>query len=285
MSSRDAETLRLIALAQNGEDEAARIAARNTLIQQNIGLIYQTATRFPSQDRGEHVSDAVEGFIRAINGFDPTRGVKLSTYAVTCMIQTIRRCMHYDRHLIRINQAQKSHSEEVKKFRQAAKGIVSIDDKREDGRAAVLELEGEPVELGEYEPAAFDRLHAAMGILTPDQRLVLTMRLTGKKLRECGRMLGISRERARQLEIDAFLEVQRIMLGVPCKVDCDWEPQEIDALRSGRSLELIASQLGRTVHAVARKASQLGIRMRRRSPLATLMPKKASRARARRETP
>lgn len=83
----------LIFRSQNGDMEA-----RETLIQENSGLIWSVAKRFTG--RGTELDDLFQlgclGFIKAIDGFDFSYGTQFSTYAVPKISGEIRRFLRDD---------------------------------------------------------------------------------------------------------------------------------------------------------------------------------------------
>ncbi|WP_395570358.1 SigB/SigF/SigG family RNA polymerase sigma factor [Streptomyces sp. BK79] len=66
---------------------------RNTLVELNMSLVYFAARRFRS--RTESVEDVVQagsvGLIKAINRFDPSRGVEFASFAVPTVVGEIKR--------------------------------------------------------------------------------------------------------------------------------------------------------------------------------------------------
>ena len=72
-------TLALIGLAHQGDKEA-----RDTVFEENTGLIYSVAKRFLG--RGVEMEDLFQigsiGLLKCIENFDLERNVKFSTYAV-----------------------------------------------------------------------------------------------------------------------------------------------------------------------------------------------------------
>lgn len=72
-------TLSLIQLAHQGDK-----MARNTLVEENMGLVYHIVQRF--KNRGVEMEDLIQigsiGLIKSIDKFRPEFQVKLSTYAV-----------------------------------------------------------------------------------------------------------------------------------------------------------------------------------------------------------
>ena len=86
-------TLMLIEKAHTGDKEA-----RDTLVEQNLGLVYSVAKRF--MNRGVEMEDLVQigsiGLIKAIDKFDTTFDVRFSTYAVPMITGEIKRFLRDD---------------------------------------------------------------------------------------------------------------------------------------------------------------------------------------------
>lgn len=87
------EMLTLINNAQNGDKKA-----QETLIENNIGLIWSIVKKF--QNRGYEADDLFQigsiGLIKAIQKFDMQYDVKFSTYAVPMIMGEIKRFMRDD---------------------------------------------------------------------------------------------------------------------------------------------------------------------------------------------
>ena len=66
---------------------------RDEKITQNLGLVHACCKRFVG--RGIEYDDLFQagsvGLIKAVDGFDPTRGLQLSTYAVPVILGEIKR--------------------------------------------------------------------------------------------------------------------------------------------------------------------------------------------------
>ncbi len=66
---------------------------RNTIVCENMGLVHACARRF--MGRGVEYDDLVQagcvGLVKAVDGFDAARGLRLSTYAVPVIMGEIRR--------------------------------------------------------------------------------------------------------------------------------------------------------------------------------------------------
>ncbi|MGN0360921.1 MAG: sigma-70 family RNA polymerase sigma factor, partial [Hominisplanchenecus sp.] len=86
-------TLVLVKKAHEGDK-----VARETLVEENMGLVYTIARRF--QGRGHEMEDLIQigciGLIKAIDKFDTTFEVKFSTYAVPMIAGEIRRFLRDD---------------------------------------------------------------------------------------------------------------------------------------------------------------------------------------------
>ena len=97
------ETLRLIELVQNGDNEAKEI-----LIESNLGLVRSIVTKFLNigYERDDLFQLGSIGLIKAIYKFDPTFNVKFSTYAVPMIIGEIRRYLR-DNNPIRVSRSLK----------------------------------------------------------------------------------------------------------------------------------------------------------------------------------
>jgi RNA polymerase sigma-B factor len=93
----DAERAReraLIAvLASTADDDPAHRRAREDLVTIHLPLVQFLARRF--RDRGEPLEDLVQvgtiGLIKAVDRFDPERGVEFSTYATPTIVGEIKR--------------------------------------------------------------------------------------------------------------------------------------------------------------------------------------------------
>ena len=96
-------TLMLIEKAHTGDKEA-----RDTLVEQNLGLVYSVAKRF--MNRGVEMEDLVQigsiGLIKAIDKFDTTFDVRFSTYAVPMITGEIKRFLR-DGGMIKVSRSMK----------------------------------------------------------------------------------------------------------------------------------------------------------------------------------
>lgn len=87
------ETIALIRQSHSGDKEA-----RDTLVQNNLGLVWSIVKRF--ENRGHEPEDLFQigsiGLMKAIDRFDPSFAVKFSTYAVPMITGEIKRFLRDD---------------------------------------------------------------------------------------------------------------------------------------------------------------------------------------------
>lgn len=106
------ETLRLIKLAQNGDEEA-----KNTLIQEHSPLVKSLIKRY--KNKNIEYDDLYQlgcvGFTRAINKFDEKFNVQFSTYAVPIILGEIKRELR-DEGYIKVSRSVKHKAILIKKF-------------------------------------------------------------------------------------------------------------------------------------------------------------------------
>lgn len=102
----------LILRAQAGEN-----AAMETLIKENVGLVWNVVKRF--SNRGYELEDLFQigclGFVKAIKRFDVNFDTKLSTYAVSMIIGEIKRFLRDDG-VIKVSRSLKETATKVREF-------------------------------------------------------------------------------------------------------------------------------------------------------------------------
>lgn len=102
-------TLALIGRAHQGDKEA-----RDTLFEENTGLIYSVARRFLG--RGVEMEDLFQigsiGLLKAVDKFDPAFEVKFSTYAIPMILGELKRFFRNDG-MIKVSRSIKENQHRV----------------------------------------------------------------------------------------------------------------------------------------------------------------------------
>lgn len=236
----------LLERAARGEREA-----RRRLIESHLGLVAAIARRYarrwgvPFEDL---LQEGALALVQAVDHYDPSRGMKLSTYANWWVSRAVRRAaMAYVRPVRvpeevweragRVSRAEEEvrsrlgheageravasalgwTAEELSEVRRALEPVASLEapvGEEGDGELADV-LPGEAEDPAE-EAARSDarrRLAEALAALPERERRVLSLRngFEGESatLAEAGRELGVSRERARQIEGSALERLRR----------------------------------------------------------------------------
>lgn len=170
------------------------IEARNCIVEANIGLVWAVARRCirfarPGLDVEDLVSAGVFGLMKAIDGFDPTRGVRFSTYATKAIRQHIRREMQIWTELPRLPVGEP----ETWPHR------IAVDPEIID--ATTAGREPDPAEAAE----AADLFASMTEACNAQERFVLRCRFAdGATLAGVGVGLGVTKERVRQIQVQAL---------------------------------------------------------------------------------
>lgn len=224
---------------------AGDISARDELISGNLRLVLSVIQRFAN--RGEQVDDLFQvgcvGLIKAIDNFDITLGLRLSTYAVPMVIGEIRRYLR-DNSTIRVSRSMRDTAyralqtkeklmNETQKEPTVEEIAKAMNMKRED---VVFALDGimEPVSL--YEPVYSDAsgdticvmdqvgdtkntdenwlekiaLKEAISNLNERERHILSLRFfDGRTQTEVANEIGISQAQVSRLEKSAIDRIKK----------------------------------------------------------------------------
>jgi len=219
-------------------------AARDALLAMHQPLIHGFARRYPARLGLEDlVQEAQLGFLRALDSYDPERGVELATYARHWIRAYVHRYLlrswsvvarftthekrrvffgaGHARRALGIQEAQaddearvadklKVRAEVLREVEQA-RGLhdEALDGGNEDGQerfASALPAPDESAESHERARLLRERLPEALARLDERERMIFLARFDPDEavpLEELGARLGVTRERARQLETRA----------------------------------------------------------------------------------
>lgn len=218
------EELALLKIAHFSEDEKQRIEARNELVMRNIRLIFLVTKKTNRYGFSveECMSVAVEAFVYSISRFD-FRDVRLSTYAVTAIKHKVSRWASEQRGAVRapcvfINKKVYANaSDSVKKaLAVARKAPLSTDYSQSDNSGDSYDTIGQQLAFRDdahkiADGPTLEEFNAAVNKLTGRSWVVISLRLEERTLEQIGFVLGISRERVRQLEKKARDQLRRLL--------------------------------------------------------------------------
>jgi RNA polymerase primary sigma factor len=169
---------------------------RDYVIDQNLGLAYSTLTRFQAShaDWDDLRSESFLALVRSVEGFNPWRGFRFSTYACHAIIRAL---IHASR----------------KSSRYRLQFPSELDSWREPAG-----------ETDDWSELFIDRLRRALdenhGELTERESTVLAGRFPvggglGRTLSEIGSALGLSKERVRQIQNTALGKLREVLEADP----------------------------------------------------------------------
>jgi RNA polymerase primary sigma factor len=228
--------------------------AADAMLLHNMGLIHSVAQRLGGQglEYDDLVASGVPGLVRAIEKFDPFRGLKFSTYAMNWVRQSIGRAVDDEGRLVRLPvyvcesiRALKSAQErltvdgrlpsraalakecditveKVEEFLRLAPAVVSLDSPVGSDGVTLGDMLDRPIARREpVEVLGFDAddLEALLGTLVPREEDVLRRRHGLRPyddkatLDDIGKVYGVTRERVRQIESKAMTNI-RVYLGL-----------------------------------------------------------------------
>lgn len=148
----------LIAKCQAGDMEA-----KETLIQENSGLIWSVTRRFLG--RGTEADDMYQlaclGFLKAVDGFDLNFGTQFSTYAVPKIAGEIRRFLRDDGAL-KVSRGIKERAATIK----TARNLLTNSLGREPTLSEIAEQTGftlEDIAVAESATASIESIHQVTG--------------------------------------------------------------------------------------------------------------------------
>lgn len=162
---------------------------RNKIAEHNLRLVIPLAHRFHlrSESVWDYISEGNAALLRAIRGFDYSRGFRFSTYATWAIMNSLQRLAS-------------------RQYRDSSRflptdGVVfdSVEGELESSTAENHRVDG-----------ARERIRSMLKVLDQRSRTVIAMRygigdhVEPMTLREVGEHFGVSKERVRQIEIKAL---------------------------------------------------------------------------------
>jgi len=170
---------------------------RTRLIEGNLGLVYDLIgrSRFTNLDREEMGSEGMMALLRAADTFDPWRGFRFSTYACNAILRSFSRAAMQD-----------------SRRRSRIAGPFEVDYERSD----------RPEQSRQDQRALFEErlqriLHLDNADLTEVEKTVLARRFPfetdrpRQTLEAIGKMMRVSKERVRQIQIAAIGKLRQAM--------------------------------------------------------------------------
>ncbi len=209
------EEAAMVRLAQAGD-----LTARNRLVENNYRFIWAATIKFVERYRiytaEELVGHAAEAYMRAIEGFDLSRGFRLNTYAGQSIWRALKNSISDHRSTVRVPRStQQNHShgncnpELVKQIECALRPTISLSHAADEGEEnSLIPFVMPVIDEGSEES---EQLRAAMNALSPRQRTVIEGVLQGQREIDIGVSLGVSSQRVWQIKSDAIGILRREM--------------------------------------------------------------------------
>lgn len=195
---------------------------RPLTVEANMGLVHAVVNHYPAQvgcaTRDDLVQAGAIGLMRAIERFDPERGVAFSTFAVYWIRQGIQRELANHSEVVRVPVHEQERRRKAGGSPRAR--VASLDaplpTAANDGSPRTLHDRlgrggGQLESLERAESQA--RVRVAVSSLSARQQRVLHQRTRDVTLATIAPELGVSRERVRQIEGDTLALVRRRLAG------------------------------------------------------------------------
>ncbi len=209
---------RVLRRAVPAADRAHYLALRNRLVEAHLRLVLyligrdRLFARSGSLRWADLVQEGVFGLARAVELFDPTRGVRFATYALHWVRQSLTRAAVGAGGLVRLpvhlqSGPRRLTRDQLAPYREFARVPRSYPAPRADDPAVA-------VAAAELEPARRAAVADVLQTLPARLREVVAARFDldgggGRTLRELGETFEITRERVRQLEAKALERLAR----------------------------------------------------------------------------
>lgn len=193
--------------------------SQQQLVTQNLGLVYtmlgQIKRRWPNLNEEDCIGAGYVGLTKAAAGFNPEFKVLFSTYACAAIKQTIYREIREGR-LIRVPyRSNRAREETITRQQDALRASfvpLAMTGTKEDYAVLALPEEEKPCPVEEADSTEYLQrvLRTAMRHLTRREKEVTRLVVVeGKTLRAVGEILGITKERVRQIRLKAIVKLRR----------------------------------------------------------------------------
>ncbi|NLL96677.1 MAG: RNA polymerase sporulation sigma factor SigK [Clostridiaceae bacterium] len=175
--------------------------ARNILIEHNLRLVAHVARKYSitNTDSDDLISIGTIGLIKAVSSYDPTKGIRLATYAARCIVNGIL-----------------MHLRASKKFQNEISLNEPLGTDREGNEIALIDILGsedeeveEKIDLAQRIKKLYRLIKCA---LEGREQVIIRLRYglcgnTGKTQREVAESLGISRSYVSRIEKKALTKL------------------------------------------------------------------------------
>lgn len=210
----------------------------DTFVEQNMGLVHSIAHRFSGRgiEYEELVSAGCMGLIKAANGFDESRGLQFSTYAVPVIMGEMKRLFR-DGGTVKVSRSLKELSLRTVRLRNELQKngqephISELAEQlnvstAEISEALAVSLPPVSLTVGDEDGTEFDlpvppeqaaatdriALQQCLATLSPEDRQLIHLRFWERKTQgEVGRLLGMSQVQVSRREKRLLAELRRLM--------------------------------------------------------------------------
>jgi RNA polymerase sigma-32 factor len=201
-------------------------AIAERLVRAHLRLVITIAKhyRFSRHDVRDLFQAGCVGLLQALEKYDPERGVRLSSYAVSWIHAKILQFLWENRRLVRAGARQRALGRSAtEKQREAQAALARHLRTSERGldllplRASETERPDVLLEDLELRARVRERVAGVVGTLDKRRRAIFERRFLAEEpesLQAIGDRFGISRERARQLEADVLARLRRSVAGL-----------------------------------------------------------------------
>lgn len=186
--------------------------ARQRMTQANLALVVHVAKAY--RNRGVAMADLIQegniSLLRAVEKYDPTRGARLGTYATAWLHRSMARTIRSLSRTVRLPESAKT----------ARSHSVPIDEPVGEGRLSLTDILCEDDAIAPDDAVSREDIRAKarehLSSLSEQEAFVIRRRFgiedgNAQTLREIGEVLGVTRERVRQIEKAALDRLRRRM--------------------------------------------------------------------------